>query len=236
MAPKKLTDHLLAQNPNGFKSATNHPWLRLAGTSKLPTSALLAWLTQDRLYIFSYIPFMGNMLSKASFPSTSSREKSLEWRVADCFINALTNVRRELGMFEDILREHFDWREGGEQATKETRAYQDMFAGAGAPNQSILIGMTALWATEKCYLEAWKYALSFKDEVPEEKKTHVLHTTLIPNWTCDEFEEFVVCIEKLLDELAADIDQGSTEWVKCEQVWEQVLWAEENFWPKVTQE
>jgi len=223
MAPKKLTDHLLAQNPDGFKSATNHPWLRLAGTSKLPTSALLAWLTQDRLYIFSYIPFMGNMLSKASIPSTSSREKSLEWRVADCFINALTNVRRELGMFEDILREHFDWKEGGEQATKETRAYQDMFAGAGAPNQSILIGMTALWATEKCYLEAWKYALSFKDEVPQDRKDHVLHTTLIPNWTCDEFEEFVICIEKLLDELAADIGQGSTEWIKCEQIWEQVL-------------
>jgi len=235
MAPRKLTDHLLAQNPDGFKSATNHPWLRLAGTSKLPTSALLAWLTQDRLYIFSYIPFMGNMLSKASLPSTSSREKSLEWRVADCFINALTNVRRELGMFEDILREHFDWKEGGEQATKETRAYQDMFAGAGAPNQSILIGMTALWATEKCYLEAWKYALSFKDEVPQDRKENVLHTTLIPNWTCDEFEEFVICIEKLLDELAADIGQGSTEWIKCEQVWEQVLWAEENFWPKVTQ-
>lgn len=236
MAPKKLTDHLLAQNPDGFKSATNHPWLRLAGTSKLPTPALLAWLTQDRLYIFSYIPFMGNMLSKASIPSTSSREKTLEWRVADCFINALTNVRRELGMFEDVLREHFDWKEGGEKATKETRAYQDMFAGAGAPNQSILVGMTALWATEKCYLEAWKYALSFKNEVPGEKKTHVLHTTLIPNWTCDEFEEFVVSTGELLDELAADVDQDSTEWTKCEQVWEQVLWAEENFWPKVTQE
>jgi thiaminase len=236
MAPKKLTDHLLAQNPDGFKSATNHPWLRLAGTSKLPTPALLAWLTQDRLYIFSYIPFMGNMLSKASIPSTSSREKTLEWRVADCFINALTNVRRELGMFEDVLREHFDWKEGGEKATKETRAYQDMFAGAGAPNQSIVVGMAALWATEKCYLEAWKYALSFKKEVPEERRDHVLHTTLIPNWTCDEFEEFVISIGELLDELAADIDQDGTEWVKCEQVWEQVLWAEENFWPKVTKE
>lgn len=178
---------------------------------------------------------MGNMLSKASIPSVS-REKSLEWRVADCFINALTNVRRELGMFEDVLREHFDWKEGGETATKETRAYQDMFAGAGAPNQSILVGMTALWATEKCYLEAWKYALSFKNEVPEDRKSHVLHTTLIPNWTCDEFEEFVVSIGELLDELAEDIDEGSKEWVKCEQVWNQVLWAEENFWPKVAQE
>ncbi|THZ81734.1 heme oxygenase-like protein [Aureobasidium pullulans] len=234
MAPKKLTEHLLAHSPDAFTSATRHPWLHLAGTSQLPTDSLLSWLTQDRLYIFSYIPFMGNMLSKTSIPTTSSRIKCLEWRVADCFINALTNVRRELGMFEDILREHFDWKEGGETATKETRAYQDMFAGAGAPSQSILVGMTALWATEKCYLEAWKYALGFKEEVPEEKKSHVLHTTLIPNWTCDEFEEFVICIGDLLDELADDIPEGSREWFKCEEVWQQVLWAEENFWPKVS--
>lgn len=233
MSPTKFTDHLLRLASDEFNAATRHPWLKLAGTSQLPTDALLAWLTQDRLYIFSYIPFMGNMLSKASLTSNADRSKSLEWRVADCFINALTNVRRELGMFEDILREHFGWEQGGEMPTKETRAYQDMFAGAGAANQSILVGMTALWATEKCYLEAWKYALSYKDQVPEDKKSHVLHTTLIPNWTCDEFEEFVVAIGDLLNELAESVSEGSREWVKCEEVWNQVLWAEENFWPKV---
>lgn len=233
MAPKKLTEHLLARAPDAFHAATQHPFLRLAGTSQLPNSALLAWLTQDRFYIFSYISFMGSLLSKTSLPSTASRANTLEWRVADCLINAITNVRRELGMFEDILRAHFNWEKGGEVPSKETRAYQDMFAGAGAANQSILVGMTALWATEKCYLEAWKYALSLKGQVPEERKGHVLHTELIPNWTCDEFEEFVVEIGVLLDELAGGVTEGSTEWVKCEQLWEQVLWAEENFWPKV---
>ena len=233
MAPKKLTEHLLAHAPDSFNAATRHPWLRLAGTGALPTDALLAWLTQDRLYIFSYIPFMGNLLSKTSLLSTADRAQTLEWRVADCLINALTNVRRELGMFEDVLREHFDWKKGGEAVTKETRAYKDMFAGAGAPNQSILVGMTALWATEKCYFEAWKYALSYKDEVPEEKRQHVMHTTLIPNWTCAEFEEFVVSIGDLLDELAESVPEGSKEWVKCEEIWRQVLWAEEQFWPSV---
>jgi thiaminase len=229
MAPKKLTSHLIAHSPDAFNSATRHPWLRLAGTSQLPDHALLDWLTQDRLYIFAYIPFIGSLLSKASLTS----KDSLEWRLADCLINALTNVRRELAMFEDILRQHFAWQEGRHTAKRETTTYQDVFAGAAAPNQTILVGMTALWATEKCYLKAWKYALMFKHQVPEDRKDHVLHTTLIPNWTCDDFDHFVVGIGDLLDELAESVPEGSREWVKCEQVWRHVLWAEENFWPKV---
>lgn len=229
-----LTLSLLSHAPSAFHKATNHPFLHLAGTSSLDRSSLLTWLTQDRLYALSYVSFIGSLLSKSALPSTADRVQSLEWRIADCLIDALTNIRRELAMFEDVLRDEFGWKDGGETPTHETRAYQDLFAGAAAPNQSLLVGMTVLWATEKCYLEAWRAAKSHSAEVDETKKQDVMQKTLIPNWTSDEFGAFVDQIGHLVDELAQEHGKpGSREWLKCEEAWTQVLWAEERFWPNV---
>lgn len=242
MSPS-LTTHLLSHAPSAFKAATTHPFLHAAGTSTVSPSALLAWLTQDRLYALSYVSFIGALLSKTSLSSSSSssssitttttpRTQTLEWRITDCLIDALINIRRELGMFEDVLREEFDWKEdGSQQPRQETRAYQDLFAGATAPSQSLLVGMTVLWATEKSYLEAWRFAKSHVRDVAEDKKGDVLQKTLIPNWTSVEFEGFVEQIGRLVDELAREVAEGGREWGKCEEAWRQVLWAEERFWP-----
>ncbi|GAB7355873.1 hypothetical protein MBLNU459_g6529t1 [Dothideomycetes sp. NU459] len=232
MSPK-FTDHLLSHARSEFKAATTHPFLRQAGSSAISKSALLAWLTQDRLYALSYVSFVGALLSKSSVPSTGTRTQTLEWRVADCLIDALINIRRELAMFEDVLRDEFGWKDGGEHPRPETRAYQDLFAGAAAPNQSLLIGMTVLWATEKSYLEAWRFAKSQARHVSSNADEDVLQNTLIPNWTSDEFAKFVDQIGELLDELAQEVPKGGREWGKCEEAWRQVLWAEERFWPAI---
>lgn len=227
-----LTSHLLSLDNSAFEAATQHPWLALAGTSRLSKPALLAWLAQDRLYALSYVSFIGSLLSKTSLSSTADRAETLEWRVASTLIDALTNIRREIGMFEHVLRSEFAWSEGGERATTETRAYQGLFAGSAAPHQSLLVGMTALWATEKCYLEAWRFAAAQQsDEHVDPAKGDVMQTILIPNWTNAEFEQFVDAIGTLVDELAKDIPHESSERNKCEDVWKQVLWAEKNFWP-----
>lgn len=226
----RLTAHLISHAPAAFNAATQHPWLKLAGSASLDRDALLAWLTQDRLYAINYVSFIGSLLAKVSIPTIADRTDTLGWRIVDLLIDALTNIRRELAMFEDILREEFGWEKGGEQARQETRAYADIFAGAAAPNKSILEGMTVLWATEKCYLEAWRYARSQSSSSGQED---VLQKTLIPNWTGGEFIDFVSIIGGLVDELAADFNAGSPEWSKCEDVWRQVLYAEERFWPQV---
>lgn len=137
-------------------------------------------------------------------------------------------------MFEDILRDEFAWKDGGETPRQETRAYQDLFAGAAAPSQSLLIGMTVLWATEKSYLEAWRFAkgCAGKGDGKDEEEG-VLRKTLIPNWTSTEFEGFVDQIGGLVDELAQEVPEGGKEYVKCKEAWRQVLWAEERFWPDI---
>ncbi|KAL1305080.1 hypothetical protein AAFC00_002014 [Neodothiora populina] len=226
-----LTTHLLSHAPAEFRAATQHPWLKLAGSSSLDRTALLAWLTQDRLYALNYSTFIGSLLSKISVPSTASRTETLQWRIVNLLIDALTNIRRELVMFEDVLRQGFNWRDGGEKARRETRAYADVFAGAAAPNKSLLEGMTVLWATEKCYLEAWRFARS---QEPNSGQEGVMQKTLIPNWTCDEFVGFVETIRGLVDELGALVKEGGVEWQLAEDAWRQVLWAEEKFWPEVS--
>lgn len=123
-----------------------------------------------------------------------------------------------------------------ERPRRETVAYQHLFAGATGPAVPVVVGLTALWATERCYLEAWRYARSQTWGVEEKDEDQVqtcLRTELIPNWTDEEFVAFVDRIGGLLDEWAERLEMDGSEWRACEDVWVQALGAEEAFWPKV---
>lgn len=237
MSSKCLTDHLLSHSPEAFKAATTHPFLSAAGTSSLPKETLLAWLSQDRIYALSYVPFIGSLLSKTRPITSYDRKSTLEWQTTHVLIDALTNIRREIDMFEDLLRKHFDWGnmhgQTEDKPREETKEYMDLFKDVTNQGRVLLNGMTVLWATEKCYLEAWKYANSCGSG--EQGTGDVVRDVLIPNWTSDGFGAFVNCIGGLVDNIAANMDvwEGSEEWKECEQWWEKVLQAELHFWPDV---
>ncbi|KAF4556393.1 Hypothetical protein D9617_1g082700 [Elsinoe fawcettii] len=235
MAPK-ITDRLMSLDPPGFKAATQHPWLRLIGQGKLPPNAQLEWLQQDRIYALSYVAFAANLLGKVSIPTSSDRSSTLEWRIADMLIEALDNIRRELAMFEGILKKHFNWGETVEmpQASTTTRIYQQLFAAATASNTPLVVGLAALWATERCYLESWRFAKQQNTaSAVQYPGDDVVRQVLIPNWTSSEFEAFVNDIGDLLNDLAAQSSTTQEEISKCEEMWKQVLWCEERFWPQV---
>ncbi|KAJ9630446.1 hypothetical protein H2203_000967 [Taxawa tesnikishii (nom. ined.)] len=241
-----LTSHLLSSSPHSFSLATQHSFLKRAGSGTLPASTLTSWLIQDRLYALSYVAFIGSLLAKAQLSAQSDRTSTIEWKIVDLLIDALVNIRREVGMFEDILREHFDWGKGGEgdkvdEARPETTVYQNLFKAAAAPDKDLLVGMTVLWATEKCYLEAWRHAKAQSPVKEQEQKTpKVLRDVLIPNWTDPEFEAFVDRIGALTDEFAESYgftrNERSRELHQCMVAWNQVVWAEEKFWPDVDEE
>ena len=168
-------------------------------------------------------------------------------------IDALVNIRRELAFFDNVVERYelqVEDRDG--QSSKGpsllrpspiTRAYIDFFASVSSPGASLLEGLVALWGTEKCYHEAWQYAKSF---IPKTSTTETyssdadagaLRKDLVPNWTSAEFGRFVQAIGGLVDELAGaeETRAGNGEWEvvkgKCEEVWGQLLWLEERFWP-----
>ena len=229
-----LTAHLLHLDPVSLLAATHHPFLAAAATSSLPLSQLKEWLAQDRLYAIAYVNFIGSLLSKASISSSAEREATLEWRAADVLIDCLTNIRVELKLFEETaaaegwLKEICDVR-----PSVQTRAYQDLFAGAAAPSRPLLVGLTVLWATEECYLRAWKYAASKMDHGLKSKDKDVMQRVFIPNWSSPEFEALVRRLGALTNKFGSMYEEEGWDWQECETAWRQVLWAESKFWPKV---
>jgi hypothetical protein len=62
-----------------------------------------------------------------------------------------------------------------------------------------------------------------------------LHQALIPNWTSPAFSKFVDATRSLVDELAnvTTARDGKEEMVRCEEIFRQICWLEERFWPDV---
>jgi hypothetical protein len=62
-----------------------------------------------------------------------------------------------------------------------------------------------------------------------------LHQALIPNWTSPAFSKFVDATRALVDELAniTTTRDGKEEMVRCEEIFRQICWLEERFWPDV---
>lgn len=127
----------------------------------------------------------------------------------------------------------------GFAATRITRGYIDMFMSAGSAGVSLIEGLAVLWATEVCYLRAWRYAAAFlktrkADDGKIDADGGALREKFIPNWSSVEFEEFVNHIGDVLDTLAGQI-KGAEECevmrARCLEWWRQVVWLEERFWP-----
>lgn len=125
-------------------------------------------------------------------------------------------------------------------ASRTTRAYIDLFMSAGSSGVSVLEGMAVLWATEVCYLRAWRYAAAFlkqrglEAQGVEDADGGALREKFIPNWSSVEFERFVDSIGDVLDTMASQI-KGAEEVElmrgRCLEWWKQVIWLEERFWP-----
>jgi thiaminase len=95
------------------------------------------------------------------------------------------------------------------------------------------VGLVVLWATEECYLRAWRFA---RESMPKEggvgeREKDVMRRVFIPNWSSEEFEGFVNRLRGLVDEI--EIEEGSWLWKECEKAWRQVVWVEGMFWPDV---
>ena len=229
-----ITSHLLQLNYEALKSATRHPFLSAAAKNRLPIETLKTWLAQDKLYQQAYINFISGLLVKVVVPNNTDRTNTLQWRAADLLIDALTNIRAEMELFDEIV----DGRNWADDmcdvvSSIETKAYQDLFAGAAAPNRSLLEGLSVFWATEQCYLLAWQYARSQVDDRVHTNEQGVVQSTLIPNWTSDSFEAFVKRIRTLVDDIGKTYEKGGYEWKQCEIAWRQVLKVERDFWPGV---
>ncbi|KAF2006349.1 heme oxygenase-like protein [Amniculicola lignicola CBS 123094] len=236
LAPS-LTAHLLAICSSVFNQATQQPFLSHAGCGSLAAAPLSQWLVQDGHYARGYIRFVGQLLAKIRLPQTSNSQFHPMYRTMDLLISALNNMRREMQFFE-ITATKYGLVLSHEPASPITRALLDLFVSASSSSASLLEGMVVLWGTEHCYRSAWQYASSFSTSLSTPSNdSHIiaLHQALIPNWTSPAFSKFVDATRALVDELAntTTTRDGKEEMVRCEEVFRQICWLVERFWPDV---
>ncbi|KAI4961665.1 hypothetical protein J4E86_000694 [Alternaria arbusti] len=232
-----LTSHLLSICSGPFAQATQRPFLSHAGCGSLGAGPLSQWLVQDGHYARGYIRFIGHLLAKIRLPQTQNSQFHPMYRTMDLLISALNNMRREMQFFE-ITATKYGLALGMEPPTPITRAMLDLLVSASSASASLLEGMVVLWASEHCYRSAWQYAASFSNTLSSTSTdSHIvaLHQALIPNWTSPAFSKFVEATRALVDELAniTTTRDGKEEMSRCEEIFRQMCWLEERFWPDV---
>lgn len=242
---KRLTETLLTSSPNEYQAATQHPFLKAAGQGTLLKHDLSRWLSQDRLYAETYISFISSLLAKVTLPYAfiEDKDSSLRWRIIRLLTGALENIHREIDFFTNMARtydlqldlpfsrdsEHFGPNDVTDQYLALFRSFHL------DPQQSLLEGLLVLWATEKCYLDAWSYAAMFLDKETDpgqDADGGALRSGFIPNWTSTEFAKFVQDLADVADELAAR--EGGLKKIDVLKVlWLNVLGIESRFWPDI---
>jgi thiaminase len=237
-----FTQSLLESNVPAYHTATRNPFLVAAGQGRVSRRLLSQWISQDRVYAQAYIGFTGSLLAKVKLPHNfvHDHKESLEWSILDMLFGALGYIHRELRFFAETAARfglHLEYpMTPGErfEATKATRDYIDLFEAMADPGITLLDGMVLLWATERCYLDAWKFSRSHcrKTYYFDDADGGALNEAFIPNWTSPEFEKFVADIAKFTDELARREGASASD-PRHIQIWHRVLEVETSFWPKV---
>ncbi|KAN0117664.1 heme oxygenase-like protein [Hyaloscypha variabilis] len=232
----KLTDHLMNLDPKSFQLATQVSFLEKAGHGTLSKEILQTWLSQDRLYAQAYMRFASLLLANIRLPLKIASEDINE-KLADLLVEALVNIRRELKFFESVAgRWGLDIDIGVGVESEGVKRYREVFNEVGEGIErgvvGLLEGLVVLWGTEKCYLEAWRYAATFSPSSLEPENDldgGALRKEFIPNWTSGEFVGFVERIGGLVDALW----EGEGEEGRVEELWRRMLDVERVFWPEV---
>ncbi|EQB55364.1 hypothetical protein CGLO_04721 [Colletotrichum gloeosporioides Cg-14] len=249
-----FTEDLIASDPEGYRLATQSPFLTAAAAGTCSKTHLGYWLSNDRLYIHSYIRGAGRLLSTVHLPDLVPDDLTTTQKLIIWLTNALVNINRELGFFFKTAAEYsleldLPAKDGVVEPTAKLEGlhrFEKLFASFETGEEVLpwLEGAVLFYATEKCYLDAWtgvKDALEAGKDGSDDADGGALRNAFIPNWTNDDFWQFVnamrVTIEHGVAE-AVDAGKASEEELKKRAlaVWNQVLLAEKEFWPDMTKE
>lgn len=167
------TSDLLERYREEWEGATRHPFLdgvREGGVSK---AAFDLWLAQDYLFVEAEVTFLSRLL-----PRAPRRDQSL-------IIAGLAALEEEMGWFEEQAR-----RRGLALAGPPGRAtlsYRVVLRGLA--DEPYPAAITALWAIERAYLEAWRGAAP----------GHPDYREFVGHWSTPEFAGFVSSLEEAAD-------------------------------------
>lgn len=196
------TSDLTEAHDSLWRGATEHPFLDGVRDGTLPDGAFDEWLAQDYLFVLSGLVFQSRLV-----PRAPRRDQAL-------VIGGLAALEDELGWFEEKAKER-NLRLDAERHPTNI-AYGELFA--SLEDRPYPANITALWAVEQAYLDAWTNASPGDAEYRE----------FIEHWTTPEFSRYVGSLKEAADsslEAAAQIERE-----EAEASFQEVARLEKDFW------
>ena len=197
----KATD-LLQRNAASWQEATQHPFLEAIREGSFPAGAFESWLAQDYLFVGDALVFQARLLARAP-------------RVAQAVLaGGLVAIEAELGWFEAQADQRGMVLDADRHPT--TAAYGDLLA--RLEREPYAAAMTALWAVERAYLEAWMGAAP----------GHRDYRQFVEHWTTPEFADYVTGLEAAADDALGHASEQEQE--RAEAAFLEVARLERDFW------
>jgi formylaminopyrimidine deformylase / aminopyrimidine aminohydrolase len=185
-----------------WRAATEHAFLAGVRDGTVSSATFDAWLVQDAHFVADLLRFQGHLLARAP-------------RRAEPVLTA-----GAMGLVDELQR-------FGEQATARglsltaprlaaTDEYGMLLDRLDASDPAV--ALTALWALERVYLEAWTSAAPGAPE----------YRAFVAHWTSPAFATYVAELERVADALLADGTAVPAD--EITDVVGRVLSAERAFW------
>ncbi len=193
---------LLELHAPAWHEATHHPFLEAVRDGTLSWQAFATWLTQDYLFVRDALTFQARLLARAP---------RADYAV---LARGLVAIEAELGWFEEQAE-----RRGLDlQAPRHpTSATYRVFL-LNLKHEPYPAAITALWALERAYLEAWRGATPGHPEYRE----------FVEHWTTPEFADYVTGLEGSAG--SALEAGGEREQEQAEAAFLEVTRLEKDFW------
>ncbi len=190
---------LLATHADAWGRATRSPFLDAVRDGTLPPAAFDTWLVQDAHFLTDLLRFQARLLARAPRPAQA------------VLARGCVALVEELDWFGRVAAER-----GLDLAAPQlpaTVAYGDLLYRLDAAD--VGTALTALWAVERAYLDAWSGARPGAGE----------YRGFVAHWTAPGFAGYVAALEAAADEAAVD-DAGPAD----DAVFLEVAAAEAAFW------
>jgi thiaminase/transcriptional activator TenA len=193
---------LLAQHATAWSAATRHPFLETVRAGTIAPVSFDAWLVQDYHFVGALLSFQARLLARAP-------------RAAQAVLaGGLVALDVELTWFEAQARDR------GLRLLAAlhpvTNAYNDFLA--DLDGQAYSSAITALWAIERAYLEAWASAAPGAPA----------YRPFVDHWTVPPFQTYVAGLAAAADAaLAGQAEEAARE---AEQAFLRVAGLERDFW------
>ena len=196
------TSRLLDHHQEEWREATHHSFLEAVSEGSFPAGSFEAWLAQDYLFASDLLVFQARLLARTPRPAQA------------VVAGGLVAIEAELSWFEEKARERGLDLETPRHPT--TVAYRDLMT--ILEGEPYPVAVTALWAIEQAYLEAWRGAAPGYPDYRE----------FVEHWTTEEFAGYVAGLREAADAALETADEDERK--QAEAAFLEVARLEREFW------